>query len=300
MFNQYIYTFVEVAESGSLSAASKNLYISKVSVMNQINSLEKRIGAKLLKRNYSGVSLTEVGKLFYENIKKLLLQSENIIQEVQLASGNKNQVIRIGTSLMRPCDSFITDFENKYKETFYYTFTIVTFNDEKDGLSSMLKSLGKRIDCFLSPVGSEWIKNEYGFLPIGTCNHIISLPKSHKLSKKKILTWKDLENEKLLLLKKGRSYITDAIREDIENNHPKITIIDIDKYYDISTFNLCDQKGFLLDSLEIWRKTHPSLVMIPVKWKYKIPYGIIFSKKPSKKVKKIIDSVANILRPYET
>ena len=86
MFNQYIYTFVEVAESGSLSAASKNLYISKVSVMNQINSLEKRIGAKLLKRNYSGVSLTEVGKLFYENIKKLLLQSENIIQEVQLAS----------------------------------------------------------------------------------------------------------------------------------------------------------------------------------------------------------------------
>jgi DNA-binding transcriptional LysR family regulator len=261
--------------------------------MNQMNALEKKVGIKLLERTHKGVFLTEAGKIFYENIKNIILQSENLIQEIQLSTKNKKINIKIGTSLMRPCDNFINDFQKKCKLSDDFTFTIVPYSDEIDGLDSMLKSVGKKIDCFLSPVGSEWLKNDYGFLQLGLCKHAISVSKKHKLSKKKYLTWKDLEKERLLLLKRGSSYMTDKIRDEIEANHSNIKILDLDKYYDISTFNLCNQNGYLLDTLDIWKNTHPSLVMLPVKWDYQIPYGIIYSKKPTKNVKNFIESVAN-------
>ena len=124
------------------------------------------------------------------------------------------------------------------------------------------------------------------------------MSKNHPLAKKEILHWEDIEHESLLLIKRGDSYVLDEMRDDILRDHKTINIVDFNGYYDISTFNMCEQQGYLMETLDIWAKLHPSLATIPVKWKYEMPYGIIYAKKPSDTVRSFIDVVAQAAAPY--
>ena len=69
MLNPYIKTFIKVAECGSFSSASEQLFVSKVSVMNQMNTLEASIGVRLFERTHQGIVLTDAGKSFQKNAK---------------------------------------------------------------------------------------------------------------------------------------------------------------------------------------------------------------------------------------
>ena len=62
MYNPQIETLIQVADAGSFSKAAERMYITSVSIMNQINALEKRIGVKLFERTNQGVELTEAGR----------------------------------------------------------------------------------------------------------------------------------------------------------------------------------------------------------------------------------------------
>ena len=293
MLNPYIKTFIKVADCGSFSSASEQLYISKVSVMNQINTLEDYIGVPLFKRTHQGVSLTDAGKSFYINAQKLIRFSEDSINEARQIRGDASQTIRIGTSIMRPCNSLVELWEDIDTGNQEYQFNIVPFNDDFDSLNAMLSSLGDKIDCFVTPCGSMSLLMNFSFLPFGSCKCAVAMSKKHPLAKKDILIWEDLSQESLLLMKRGDSYVLDEMRDDILSNHTKINIVDFDGYYDISTFNKCEQQGYLMETLDMWASLHPSLVTIPVKWKYEMPYGIIYAKKPSDTVKSFVDIIAN-------
>ena len=74
--------------------------------------------------------------------------------------------------------------------------------------------------------------------------------------------------------------------------HPSTQIVDFDGYYDLSAFNLCEQREYLMETLDMWASLHPSLATIPVNWDYEMPYGIIYAKKPSDTVKTFIDDIS--------
>lgn len=64
--------FREVAGSGSISAASKQLYISQSAVSQSIKQLEEQLGTRLFVRNSRGVELTADGALLYDYVKSAL------------------------------------------------------------------------------------------------------------------------------------------------------------------------------------------------------------------------------------
>ena len=291
MLDPYIKTFMKAADCGSFSAASDQLYLSKVSVMNQINALETRIGVPLFERTHQGVVLTAAGESLYKNAEKLIRLSENAVSEARRIGGLAARTIRIGTSMMRPCNALVELWESVsgYKD---YQFSIVPFNDDIDGLSAMLTALGDKIDCFVTPCGSMKLLMNYSFLPFGTCKCAVAMSKKHPLAKKEILCWEDLENESLLLIRRGDSYVLDEMRDDILRSHKIVKIVDFDGYYDMSAFNLCEQKGYLMETLDIWSGLHPSLVTIPVDWGYEMPYGIMYAKEPLEVVREFVDIIA--------
>lgn len=296
MLNPSVKTFLKVADRGSFSAASEELYLSKVSVMNQINALEARIGVSLFERTNHGVILTAAGKSLYENAARLMRLSEGAIREARQIGGAASRIIRVGTSMMRPCNSLVELWENIDTNEREYQFTIVPFNDDTDSLSAMLNSLGDKIDCFVTPCGSMALTMNYSFLPFRSCRCAVAMSKRHPLAKKEVLAWEDLNGESLLLIKRGESYIIDAIRDDILRDHQGIEVVDFERYYDISTFNLCEQQGYLMETIDVWAGLHPSLVTIPVNWKYEMPYGILYSKRPSDTVKEFIDIISRAIR----
>lgn len=65
-------TFVAVVEKGGLSAAARHLGIAPPTVTRQIQTLEERIGVRLLQRTTRKFILTEAGQAFYERGVKIL------------------------------------------------------------------------------------------------------------------------------------------------------------------------------------------------------------------------------------
>ncbi|MDO4554509.1 MAG: LysR family transcriptional regulator [Lachnospiraceae bacterium] len=260
--------------------------------MKQINSLENRIGVKLFVRTNHGISLTPAGEELYKQAKKLIAAGNAAIKSVRNIGGYKQHTIRVGTSLMRPCKMLVDLWAKLDTHKLPYQIEIVPFDDNPTGLNAMMESLGADIDCYVGPFNSiQWLE-QYSFYPLGLFKCCCAVPRNHPLASKERLSWSDLSGENFMLIKQGESLILDRLRKEIENNHPDIHLVDIPNIYGTSIFNECEQRGYIMETLEIWSDIHPGLVTIPVEWEYEMPYGIIYGSKPSKDFQEFISVLA--------
>ena len=291
MYSRELITFISVVEQGSFLKASKELYLTAASVMNQVNKLEASVGVKLIERTSQGTQLTAAGHSFYKDAKKIIKQSEQAIARARQIARNEKQAIRIGTSILRPCKMLIDLWSEIDDGTLPVTIRIVPFDDSPASMEKMLETLGKEIDCFVGPCDSLTWKESYNVLVLDQGECCIAVPRKHRLAKKEKLQWSDLDGENLMLVKRGDSPVLNRLHDEIEREHPKIHILNISHFYDTDIFNECEQAGCIMETLNIWKDVHPSIVTIPMEWEYKIPYGIVYAKKPSEPMQAFINIV---------
>lgn len=67
--HHWLFVFKVIVESGSITEASERLNLTQSAVSQQIKSLEEYLGRQLVVRGKKGVTLTEVGKHYYNVIK---------------------------------------------------------------------------------------------------------------------------------------------------------------------------------------------------------------------------------------
>ena len=295
MYNRELITFITVADQGSFLKAAKELYITPASVMNQMNKLERIIGAKLIERTNQGIYLTASGRSIYQDAKKLIEFADEAIEKARRLAVSEQNIIRVGTSLMRPCRRLIDLLAEIDDGNLPFQIHIVPFDDDPASLDSVLSALGNQIDCFVSPCNSaEWQK-QCGIFLLNKLPCRIAVPRKHRLAKKKSLCWSDLDGETFMVLRRGDSTVLNQIRDDILENHPQIRIADVPNFYDTSIFNECEQMNYVMETLDIWADIHPSLVTLPMEWEYEMPYGIVYAKKSSKSVKAFINAIEDRL-----
>lgn len=296
MIEREVETFITVAEQGSFLRAARERYITPASVMNQINKLEAEIGVPLLTRTNQGTQLTAAGRAFYEDAKALVAQAQQAADHARAVAEQAQQVIRIGTSILRPCKMLIDLWMQLDEDTQHLAFRIVPFEDDPASMAAMLDSLGDTIDCFVGPCDSqEWQKRcNILVLRQGPC--CIAVPRKHRLAKKERLTWRDLDGETLMLVKRGSSPVLDRLRDDIEQHHPQISLRDTPHFYDTAVFNDCEQAGCLMETLDIWQDVHPSLVTLPMDWPYVMPYGVIYAKDARPAMRHLSEALQRLLQ----
>jgi DNA-binding transcriptional LysR family regulator len=73
--------------------------MTQPTVTKQVAALEKHLGARLLNRNTRGLSLTEVGALYYEKCKAILEQFAEADDVVNLRQSEMHGTLRISTSV---------------------------------------------------------------------------------------------------------------------------------------------------------------------------------------------------------
>lgn len=66
-----IYTFVAVAETGSMSEAAQKLFVSHSAVSQSIKSLEEQLDTKLFLRIGRRIELNQQGRLYYKKLRLL-------------------------------------------------------------------------------------------------------------------------------------------------------------------------------------------------------------------------------------
>lgn len=88
--------FVEVAEQAHFGRAAQNLGITQSGLSQMIKKLEQTCGAKLIARTTRTVSLTEVGEIFLEHARELLLAHELFSQRIGAVIQGDAGTVRLG------------------------------------------------------------------------------------------------------------------------------------------------------------------------------------------------------------
>src|SRR5262245_37035391 len=94
--------FVKVVESGGFSAAARALGMSPSTVTAHIQSLEERLGVRLLNRSTRKVSLTEVGQAYYERSQQILAEVEDADNVAQALQATARGTLRVNASIAIP------------------------------------------------------------------------------------------------------------------------------------------------------------------------------------------------------
>lgn len=94
-------TFVEVVNSEGFTAAASRIGLSRAQVSKSVMQLEAHLGARLLNRTTRRISLTEIGRIYYERCKEILHE----IEEVEGLAGEQSEQPR-GTLTLAAPNSF--------------------------------------------------------------------------------------------------------------------------------------------------------------------------------------------------
>lgn len=90
-----IRAFVQVAESGSISAAARVLGLSQPTVSRQIQALERGINLPLIRRDTHTMSLTEAGRVLLPEARRLLVAAERAGQKLMAERNTLQGHLRI-------------------------------------------------------------------------------------------------------------------------------------------------------------------------------------------------------------
>ena len=288
VYNPLLKTFVYVVELGSFSKAAQKMYITPASVMKQINALEEHLHIKLLNRTHRGIKLTEQGQKVYDEAKMLIENSDNFLNKIQEKTSS---IIRIGSSFLNPAKEFIDLWHSIPTLAQHYKLRVVPYEDDHDKIMEVYQSLGTKFDFLIGAFNSSQILSFASCKQLGTYDVCVALPRSHPLAKKEKLSITDLYNEKLLCVSSGDCLNIDDFRKDMQIFYPQIVLEDVGYFYDLDTFNRCEEEGCLLLTLDVWDNIHPSLITLPVDWSYQMPYGLLYKKNPSKQVKDCLKEI---------
>lgn len=84
--------FYAVAETGNISKAAKELYISQPAISKSVRKLEESLGVQLFERSSRGVTLTPEGELLHTHVKSafetLTIGEDRLRRSVALGMGN--------------------------------------------------------------------------------------------------------------------------------------------------------------------------------------------------------------------
>ena len=111
--------FGKVAETGSFTKAARAFDVPPSSLSRRIADLEKSLGATLLKRTTRTVKLTEVGRIYYNDIQSILNQLEQSHETVRsyqrkpMGQLRISSMVSFGERILLP---LLTEFSELYPE----------------------------------------------------------------------------------------------------------------------------------------------------------------------------------------
>ncbi|KJS37834.1 MAG: hypothetical protein VR70_11585 [Rhodospirillaceae bacterium BRH_c57] len=86
---RHLRAFLAVAESQSISAASRKVFISQPAITQAIAKMEKALGVPLFDRRPEGVFLTAAGALFHDRVERMLRHIQAGVADAMRASGRR-------------------------------------------------------------------------------------------------------------------------------------------------------------------------------------------------------------------
>ena len=285
--------FYTVANTGNISKAAKELYISQPAISKSIQKLEESVGCKLFSRSSRGVVLTDEGKLLYEHVSEafetLTMGEEKLKRSIELGVGH----LKIGVSSTL-CKYLLLPYLKEFIRQNPHISISISCQSTNDTLKLLEDN---KIDIGL--IGKpENLKNiHFDFLE--EIEDIFVAAKDYLRNLKARGIQKDhiLQSSTLMLLDKNnmtRQYIDDYLQENQIIIKDSIDISDMDLLIDFARIGVgvaCVIKNFVREDLE-----NGTLMEIPLGFpihKREVGFASKTTTKPSK-------SLAEFIHFYKT
>ena len=291
MYNPQLETFLRVADAGSFNKAAEESFITPTAVIKQINLLENSLDVKLFERTHRGLILTKAGQSLYQDTKYIIQYCRDSVTRAKNAMPEDTNIIRIGSSPMTPAQLLMQIWPKIQEHCPDIKFQIIPFENTPENAREILANLGKNIDV----VGGIFDETMLSFrncagLQLSREPLCCAVSIHHRLAAKDKLLIEDLYGENLLMMRREWSHYVDQLRDDLQQNHGQIHIVDFE-FYNMSIFNRCENSNDVLLAIPGWASVHPLLKVIPVEWDHSIPYGLLHSPHPSETVKRFLAAV---------
>jgi LysR family tcuABC transcriptional regulator len=88
--------FAQIVESGSLSKASRQLFVAQPALSQHLSKLEEEVGKPLLHRSSRGVAPTENGLALYHHARFMLRQLDQALSIARKESGTVQGMVSVG------------------------------------------------------------------------------------------------------------------------------------------------------------------------------------------------------------
>lgn len=285
--------FYTVANTGNISKAAKELYISQPAISKSIQKLEESVGCKLFSRSSRGVVLTDEGKLLYEHVSEafetLTMGEEKLKRSIELGVGH----LKIGVSSTL-CKYLLLPYLKEFIRQNPHISISISCQSTNDTLKLLEDN---KIDIGLIGKPKNLKNIHFDFLE--EIEDIFVAAKDYLRNLKARGIQKDhiLQSSTLMLLDKNnmtRQYIDDYLQENQIIIKDSIDISDMDLLIDFARIGVgvaCVIKNFVREDLE-----NGTLMEIPLGFpihKREVGFAYKTTTKPSK-------SLAEFIHFYKT
>ena len=293
MFDGRFETFIKVAECGSFTKAAEDLYITPTAVMQQINALEKQLGAILFDRTNHGLRLTKAGESFLQDARYILEYFERAERKArEIHDGENRRSIRIGTSVMTPAKFILDVWAQIQSRMPTLKIELIPFENNPVNSVEILRNLGQHIDVVAGLYDDAFLRERRCLAAhMYDKKILLAVPVSHALSAESLITIEKLKNRKVLFIRRGWNTYIDELRNKLEAKGVKTEDFEM---FNISAYNRAVTENIPIITVEGWEDVHPLLKLIPADWEDSIPFGVFYSPTPTKLVKKFIDLLSSI------
>lgn len=120
--------FVGVINTGSFTAAAEALGHSTSYVSKTVSRLEKRLGSRLLNRTTRTISLTDVGKSYFERCNQIIIDAENAERSISQLQDTPRGLLRVNAPVSFG-SIYLLDHLSKFMNSFPEITLEVEFND---------------------------------------------------------------------------------------------------------------------------------------------------------------------------
>ena len=195
-FNQ-LRVFYHAAKNLNYTAAANELFITQPAVTFQMKAFEEFCNLKLFKKRARKLFLTDEGRALYEYAEKIFKFEKEIENAIDEMKELKRGVLSLGTTKV-----YARYFMPLMLSTFHQNFPKIKIQlDEGSSLDMTYSLLDFKNEVAVIAKAGEL--SEVDFFPFSKEEMAIIVAPAHPLTKKKIITLKDLANEPFIMKEKG-------------------------------------------------------------------------------------------------
>ena len=216
-FNQ-LRVFYSVAKNNSVTLAAEELFVTQPAVSIQIHLLEDYYDVKLFSRSGKGITITEEGELFLSYAERIFNLSDEMEEALQQMKSLDKGKLKIGSS--RTIGSY---YLPQLFEIFKLKYPDIEIHMDISNSSQVIEEI-LSFQNDIGFIGIDYFDKSLVLEPFIKERLVLITPPDHELTHKKVISFRELNGQKMIMREKG-SGTMELIKQELMKNKVSVETV---------------------------------------------------------------------------